>query len=226
MIRFSVDASEQPAEIAFEPKALIIAGWTGRDRAAVQAHIDELAELGVAPPKNVPIFYRADSALLTTGPEIQVVGEDSSGEAESVLVRHKGRFYVGLGSDHTDRKLETVGITLSKQVCAKPVAPFLWSWDDVADHWDELVLRAVLPQDGTVYQEGPVSGLLRPDALLALYEERHGAVADGTVMFCGTLPVRGGIRFTPSLRLELEDAKRDRTITHHYSVRPLPVAEA
>ena len=37
--------------IGFEPTALIIAGWTGRDRAAVDHHIAEFAALGVPRPQ-------------------------------------------------------------------------------------------------------------------------------------------------------------------------------
>ena len=44
--------------IAVEPTGLIMAGWTGRDRAAVDHHIAELAALGVAGPSCVPTFYR------------------------------------------------------------------------------------------------------------------------------------------------------------------------
>ena len=37
---------------------LVIAGWTGRDEAALRKHIKELAEIGVKPPRTTPIFYR------------------------------------------------------------------------------------------------------------------------------------------------------------------------
>lgn len=43
----------------------IVAGWTGRDRAAVDHHIAELADLGVAPPSEVPLFYRVSQSLFT-----------------------------------------------------------------------------------------------------------------------------------------------------------------
>src|SRR5262245_26879252 len=93
---------------------LIIAGWTGRDQAAVEMHIRELAELGVAPPARTPIFYRISASLLTTAAHVDVIGMDSTGEAECVLLNHDGGWWVGIGSDHTDRKAETFGVTLSK----------------------------------------------------------------------------------------------------------------
>jgi hypothetical protein len=43
----------------------VIAGWNGRDEAALGKHIRELEELGVKPPKTTPIFYRVAADLLT-----------------------------------------------------------------------------------------------------------------------------------------------------------------
>ena len=53
---------------------IIIAGMTGRDMTMVQKHIDELAELGIAPPSTIPVYYRVSASLLTQEPRIQVVG--------------------------------------------------------------------------------------------------------------------------------------------------------
>ena len=51
--------------------------------------------------------------------EIEVSGPDTSGEVEYVLVQRPDGLWVTVGSDHTDRKAETVGVSLSKQLCAK-----------------------------------------------------------------------------------------------------------
>ena len=165
---------------------LVIAGWTGRDHAAVEMHIRELAELGVAPPSRTPIFYRVAASLLTTADAVDVIGTDSTGEVEFVLLNHDGEWWVGVGSDHTDRKAEAVGVTLSKQLCPKPLAPKLWSFDDVEPHWDELILRsyAVSGAERALYQEGLVSAMRHPRDLVGLYCEstetefavRHGDV--------------------------------------------------
>lgn len=226
MIDLVIQESTGTTTLAFTPRKLVIAGWTGRDTAVLEAHIEELEALGVARPKAVPIFYRVSAGLLTTALTVEMVGRDGSGEVEAVLWKHGGELYVGVGSDHTDRKLEAVGITLSKQVCAKPVSTTVWPWRDVAAHWDELVLRSTLPRTSGIYQEGSTAGLRRPDELLALYESREGVVPDGTVMFCGTLPVQGGIRFADEMVLELIDPVRDRVLRHSYSVDVLPIAEA
>ena len=46
-------------------RSLVVAGWTGRNVAALEAHIKELEAIGVKRPKTVPIFYRVARALLT-----------------------------------------------------------------------------------------------------------------------------------------------------------------
>src|SRR5215510_1314677 len=108
--------------MTFQPVELVIAGWTGRDEAALKKHIRELEEIGVKAPKTTPIFYRVAATLFTNAKEVQVSGPDTSGEVEFVLIRTMTDLRVAVGSDHTDRKAETVGVTLSKQLCAKPVS--------------------------------------------------------------------------------------------------------
>jgi hypothetical protein len=107
-------------------KHLVIAGWTGRDLAALERHIRELEAIGVRRPATTPIFYRVAASLLTTENCIDVLGDHSSGEVECVAYSFDDGTWIGVGSDHTDRKAETVGISLSKQMCAKPVSREIW----------------------------------------------------------------------------------------------------
>src|SRR5882724_10921479 len=51
----------------------VVAGWTGRDAAAVEKHIKELEALGVKRPATTPIFYRVSAARLTTDETIEAV---------------------------------------------------------------------------------------------------------------------------------------------------------
>ena len=85
-------------------------------------------------PSRTPIFYRAAAALVTTTTHIQVVGTETSGEVEFVIIPRSDGLWIGLGSDHTDRALETTSVALSKQMCAKVVAPTLWRFDDLSSH--------------------------------------------------------------------------------------------
>ncbi|HEX9463257.1 MAG TPA: DUF2848 domain-containing protein [Alphaproteobacteria bacterium] len=202
----------------------VIAGWTGRDDAAVEKHIKELEELGVKRPATTPIFYRVSAARLTTDEVVEATGTQSSGEVEFVLLQTDGRLWVGVGSDHTDREVETYGVTVSKQMCDKPVAAVFWPYDSVAAHWDRLVLRSHIPENGksVVYQEGPVAGMLDPRTLISRYTA-SGRLAERTLMFCGTHAVRGGIRPAERFDFELEDPVLGRKIRHGYAIRPLPV---
>ena len=205
---------------AFKPQELVIAGWTGRDEAALKKHIRELEELGVKPPKTTPIFYRVSASLFTHATEIQVSGPDTSGEVEFVLLKEKNSLRVAVGSDHTDRKAETIGVTLSKQLCAKPVSVESWPYDEVKAHWGKLTLRAWILENGkrVLYQEGTVDAMRSPEDLLS-----RRPLKDSEAMFCGTFAAKGGIR--PSLRfeMELEDPVLRRRLTHGYAVKVLAV---
>src|ERR1700761_9603614 len=111
VIEFLIHGKPAPATI----NDLVVAGWTGRDSSAVEHHIAELEAIGVARPRTVPCFYRVGANLLTTAATFDVTGSDASGEAEFVLLSLPQGLYVGLGSDHTDRKVEAYGVTVSKQ---------------------------------------------------------------------------------------------------------------
>lgn len=203
---------------------LVVAGWTGRDAAAVEKHMAELEAIGIARPASAPIFYRVAAARLTTDRMIEDSGATSGGEVEYLILRHEGRYWVGLGSDHTDREVEKFGVTVSKQMCDKPIATQFWPYDEVAPHWDRLILRSYVVEGGrrTLYQEGSVAAMLDPMDLVARYTA-NGVLADQTLMFCGTLAARGGVRPTKQFAFEIEDPVLGRKIAHEYQVTPLPV---
>src|SRR5690606_29155573 len=83
---------------------LVIAGWTGRNREAMERHVRELEEIGVKRPATMPVYYRNSASRLTTESCIEVLGGASSGEIEFVLFQFDGTTFVGVGSDHTDRE--------------------------------------------------------------------------------------------------------------------------
>lgn len=204
----------------------IIAGWTGRDTEAMEHHIQELEALGISRPASTPMYYQVAAARLTQDELIEVSGPDSSGEVEFMLVRIDDAFWIGIGSDHTDRKLETVGVAISKQVCDKPIGTELWPLDEVLPHWDQLILRAYILENNerVLYQEGPVTTMKDPLELVAGFEAQGGNLTQGSVMFCGTLAARGGIRPSRRFEFELEDPVLQRKIEHAYDIVELPVA--
>src|SRR5262245_39284963 len=206
------------------PKTLIVAGWTGRDEEALHHHIEELAAIGVPRPSSVPMFYRISTANLAQTARLEVLGPDTSREAEAVVGSMQDGFWLAVGSDHTDRKAETMGIALSKQLCAKVVGKTLWRLDEVTRHWDQLVLRAYVTIDGRClkYQEGALSAMRNPSDLIS----RAGGEAKfvtGTVMFCGTLGAIGGVRPAARFKALLEDPILGREMSCEYDVDVLPV---
>ena len=214
--------SERKLDVA-AVKSLVIAGWTGRNVEALEAHIKELEAIGVKRPKTVPIFYRVACSLVTTAKFIEVMADKSSGEVEFVLFALDDGTWVGVGSDHTDRKAETVGVTLSKQLCAKPVGAQLWRYDEVKPHWDKLKLRSYVPDGGKrrLYQEGPVTNMRSPEELIRLYTGGD-KLAPGTAMFCGTFAVHGEISYSGTFDMELEDPVLGRKLAHSYKIVSLP----
>lgn len=210
---------------------LVIAGWTGSDQAAIAAHIKEMKEWGVPGPTQTPMYYRVAASLLTTAEEIQVIGRDSSGEAEFVLFnvptsKPGGEILLGAGSDHTDRKAESVGIALAKQMCAKVVAPEAWRFSEVEGHWDDLMIRAwaTIGDERVLYQEGNVTVMRHPRELMELFTERTGlGFGVGFAMYGGTFAAIGGIRWADAFEFSIEDPVLKRSITHRYQVRNLPV---
>jgi hypothetical protein len=202
----------------------VIAGWTGRDPVARDKHITELEAVGIARPATTPIYYRCSARRLTTTDIIEVCGADSSGEVEFVLIGWQERIFVGLGSDHTDRKVEAYSVTVSKQMCDKPMSPVLWELEEVIDHWDQMILRSWGWFDGerTLYQEGTLDAMLPVKELIERGFGKSG-FPDGCAMFGGTFAAKGGIRPSVRFEYELEDPVLKRKLTHAYDVIVLPV---
>lgn len=216
--------SREGSELAdFTPSEVIIAGWTGRDAVALEKHMAELEELGVRRPSQAPIFYASSVSRLVVTDLVEALGDASSGEAEFVLLRRHDTLWVGLGSDHTDRELEAHSVAASKQICDKPIAGQFWRYDDVASHWDALLLKsyATIAGKRELYQEGSVALMRAPADLIA----RYGAsgLPDNAVMFCGTVAVIGGIRPSSLFECELDDPRLGRKLTLSYRINPLPV---
>lgn len=223
-LELTLQRDSGPVEYTANIDSLVIAGWTARDREDLERHIQELEALGVRRPSTVPLFYRVSASLLAQEESIEVVGPDSSGEAEPVVLSLNGEIWVGIGSDHTDRRLEALSVPASKQACPKPLGRVVWPLNEVEDHWDKLVLRSYIvgPCGRELYQEGSLARLRSAPELIELYA--NGAVlAPGTVMFCGTLPVRGTLRGAQRFEFELEDPQLGRTLRHAYQVTQLPI---
>ena len=210
-------------DLVFSAERLVCSGWVGRDPLALQAHINELGRLGIPGPTRVPIYMNFSTYLLTTDDEIAVVSAQSSGEIEYVLLRQGANTWVSVGSDHTDRDVETKSIPGSKQMYAKVMARECWPFAEVQDHWDRLILRCWATEGTrrTLYQEDPLSAILGPQELLEKMPDLEQGKELGMVLFSGTVATKSGLVYADSYELELEDPVLNRSIRHGYRARVL-----
>lgn len=221
--KFTSKSEKKTEEIVIN--RAIVGGWTGRDKGALQHHIDELAKIGVKAPEKTPMFYRVGVSRLTTADAIEVIGDGSSGEVEYVLIQRENRIWVGAASDHTDRVYEHMGITVAKQLCDKPLATEFWPLDEVEGHWDQIKIRSYIQEGGdeVLYQDGNVAGLLSPQELLEHLREEGDNLGEGDLLFGGTCGAIGDVRYSPAFRMELIDPILNREIHHSYEVIPVPI---
>jgi len=190
--------------VVIAPTHLVVAGYTGRDQEAVRHHIDELAAIGVPEPETIPAFYTMDVDRLTTDAVIEVTGASTSGEVEPVLIRANGTYYLTVGSDHTDREMETVDIRLSKAVCPKPIASTVIELGDppALVDWDAIEVRCWV--DGELYQEGTLASMLPITRVLAEWDQLTGSSDVTLVLFGGTKPlIDGTFRYGRDWRMQL-----------------------
>ncbi len=211
-------------DLVFTADHLVCSGWVGRDPKALQAHIEELATLGIPGPERIPIYMNFSTYLLTTDDEISVVSSQSSGEVEYVLLGKGEQIWVTVGSDHTDRDVETKSIPGSKQMYAKWLAPECWPYPDIKDHWDKLILRCWVHKDGqrSLYQEASLASILGPEELLEKMPNIGEIRGKGFVLFSGTIATTSGLVYGDSYEIEMEDPFLKRMIKSQYKVKVLP----
>jgi len=216
-------AGRAPLRFAYD--RMVNAGYTGRNQAEVRKHIEELAEKGIPGPPTTPTLYPVICRALVREPAIEVYGRETCGETEYVLlVERGGRILVGVGSDHTDRKLEERDIPRAKQICPNVIGPTVWPMEEVADHWDQLTLRCRQVVDGAeiLYQQGALAQLMAPQDLLAFVRSRIGDPLEGTIIFSGTLAsLTGGFRYGSAFLAELVDPRLGRRLDLAYTIRAL-----
>ena len=205
-------------------KRVVNAGYAGADQEVVKAHIEELAEIGVAGPKTVPTFYPVPLLQLTQSTVLQVGHGQTSAEVEYVFLQADGRAYITVGSDHSDRALEAYSVNAAKQICPDLIAGELWDYEEVKDHMDQLILQCELMEQGQwrVYQRGAVTNILAPGKLLELGYPVVPKDQNGLVLYSGTIPTIGEITYADQWRISLIDEKLGRRIQAEYAVEVLP----
>jgi hypothetical protein len=214
---FSWRIQNTQTSVVMRPERVLMAGFSGRNRNLVQAHIDELVAHGVPAPKQTPALYCTPVRNLTQNIRIKVDSKHTTGEAEAVLILHRGTIFVTVGSDHTDRELEKIDIETSKQL-PKIVSDECWHFDDLRRRSDNLRLSSSVGNSSpdSLYQNGLLSYFLKPNELLRFIASKHKNL-DGSVIFCGTLPLLNG-KFTPTrfFKAELQDPTTAQSLSLTY----------
>jgi len=206
-----------------EELELYAIGYAGRNKDKTWEHIEELKKIGVPEPKSVPELYHLNPELLNYSDTVHIIGDETSGEVEIVLIADKdGNIEVTVGSDHTDRGLETISIQKSKQICPKPLAEETIKFDEIEDEWDDLELFSSVKKGGEwkEYQSGKVSAIVPLDEIVEFLRKHDVELKDVTV-FCGTVPLLDGFVFGDTFKCGLRSNKLDKTIEIEYEINKL-----
>lgn len=197
---------------------LMVVGFSGKDVEKTMEHIHELEAAGVKCPRDVPVPYQCDPQIVTRKNTIDVIGDKTSGEAEYLILCHEGKFYIGIGSDHTDREMEAVSIHKSKQVCLKPCSDTFWEYDEVKDHLPELRIISSQHAEGEVkaYQNGTAGDILPFDTIVE--KVKAEVPLEDCLIYTGTVPLLHGFVFGDRFTACLIDDVLGRELTLSYDV--------
>jgi hypothetical protein len=203
---------------------LLNAGYAGREQDEVQAHIAELAELGVPGPATTPALYPVSPYLAQQVTEIRVQHARTSGEAEWALVITDGGVLLTVACDHTDRDLEVHGVAWSKNASPDILGRKAWRLEDVRGHLDQITLKGWVGEGDTpdtLIQDSSLGALLTPDYWLQVLTER-GLNRPGTVLISGTVAMTGGVnQFARSWKVEMTDPVTGSTVDAQYVVEQM-----
>ncbi|MDR7079463.1 hypothetical protein J2Y03_004521 [Neobacillus niacini] len=203
-------------------------GYAGRNIEKTMEHIVELEKIGVPRPTEVPTLYPVRRNSLSQTEEIEVLGDKTSGEAEIVLVfgDTAEEVYITVGSDHTDRSLETIDINQSKQICDKPLAQVAWNINDVIDHWDDLILTSQVYLDGEWqnYQEAKINEIIPLNEIKGFLNKKE-ITLQNTVVFSGTVPLLEGFKYGSKFKMAFIDKVRNNEIHAEYAITRLDSEE-
>lgn len=220
IMKFTLQTKTEERPLELEYERVFAIGYAGRDMEKTMEHIRELErDLGVPAPGRIPTIFQCGNYVLTQDKDLAFAGEKTCGEVEYVIVVKDRKLYIGVGSDHTDRELEALNVPKAKQICAKPIGPVLWDYEEIKDHWDQIRLSSWQTVNGKeiAYQKGGVEDILPAEVIMRELDERVGGI-DNCVIFSGTVPVLNGFHYGSRFRCQMEDPVLGRKIGCDYNV--------
>lgn len=228
-IKFKVKGKNDSSigQIEFDLNRLLIVGYSGSNIEKIKEHIKELKEhLGVPEPKRIPTIFECSRELLTTEKDIRFVGNMTSGEVEYLIIKHSNEIYIGIGSDHTDRKLESISVPKAKQICPKPIGEEVWLYKDVKDHWNEIEAESYQNIEGQkiLYQKGKLSEILPVEKIISELENRVGNIED-SIIFSGTVPLESTFKYGDEFICKIFDKNNNSSLNLNYKINKISEEE-
>ena len=231
-----------PYSIDFEVRKIGCSRNAGRDLQATNTGLDKIRAKGYNVHRAAGVCFRS-RYLITNEAAIEVQGPQTSGEVEFVALVHDGEAFISVGSDHNDRSLGELWTPMlgkvfdsakTKQMVPAVVAREAWRYEDIRDHWDEIVLRSSITVGGqrVPYQEFRLTNLLD----LEYYLNRYSWLGeDGSVLLGGSSDLLSsvpeeifqgqttldGVVFPNDFHIEMQDPVLSKTIAHSYTVHSL-----
>lgn len=228
-IKFKVKGKDNSSigQIEFDLNRLLIVGYSGSNIEKIKEHIKELKEhLGVPEPKRIPTIFECSRELLTTEKNIKFIGDMTSGEVEYLIIKHSNEIYIGIGSDHTDRKLESISVPKAKQICPKPIGEEVWLYKDVKEHWNEIEAESYqnIDRKKVLYQKGKLSEILPVEKIISELENRVGNIED-SVIFSGTVPLVSTFKYGNEFICKIFDKNNNSTLNLNYKINKISEEE-
>lgn len=228
-IKFKVKGKDNSSigQIEFDLNRLLIVGYSGSNIEKIKEHIKELKEhLGVPEPKRIPTIFECSRELLTTEKNIKFIGDMTSGEVEYLIIKHSNEIYIGIGSDHTDRKLESISVPKAKQICPKPIGEEVWLYKDVKEHWNEIEAESYqnIDRKKVLYQKGKLSEILPVEKIISELENRVGNIED-SVIFSGTVPLASTFKYGNEFICKIFDKNNNSSLNLNYKINKISEEE-
>jgi hypothetical protein len=228
LIDFSVyDKDGHISKKSIKVKKLCFGRHCSRDIDITRKSLDLKRSEGYAVYENPNICIKS-SYLLTNESEIEVQGLHTSGEVEFVAIMYEDDIVISVGSDHNDRSLEmmwtgTLGkiydSAKSKQMVPAVIANEAWKYEDIKDHWDELILSSYITLLGEkrVCQNFSLSDLVN----LEYHFKTNPWLREEGIVFFGGSKSLSTEHYPTNFHFEVFDPILNRKISHSYIIRCL-----